>query len=100
MRVARPLSRGAIVDAGLGILDAYGLGDLSMRRVADMLGVQRTTVTAVARTLQDRGLIRYRRGVVDIVDREGLRATACECYDVVRRHYDRLLPLETDRLAG
>ena len=65
---------------------------LTQEIVADMLGVQRTTVTAVARTLQGKGLIRYRRGVVDIVDREGLQALACECYDVIRRHYDRLLP--------
>ena len=57
-----------------------------------MLGVQRTTVTAVARTLQDKGLIRYRRGIVDIVDREGLSQAACECYDVIRRNYERLLP--------
>lgn len=65
---------------------------LTQEFLADMLGVQRTTVTAVARTLQDKGLIRYRRGVVDIADREGLRAAACECYEVVRRHYERLLP--------
>lgn len=65
---------------------------LTQEVVADMLGVQRTTVTAVARTLQGRGLIRYRRGVVDIVDRDGLLALACECYEVIRRHYDRLLP--------
>lgn len=69
--------------------------------LADMLGVQRTTVTAVARTLQSRGLIRYRRGVVDIIDREGLKALTCECYEVVRRHYERLLaPPDGGRLAG
>ena len=65
---------------------------LTQEVVADMLGVQRTTVTAVARALQGKGLIRYRRGVVDIVDRDGLQTLACECYDVIRRHYDRLLP--------
>lgn len=65
---------------------------LTQEFLADMLGVQRTTVTAVARALQHRGIIRYRRGVVDIVDREGLKAMSCECYDVVRRHYERLLP--------
>lgn len=65
---------------------------LTQEFLADMLGVQRTTVTAVARTLQHRGIIRYRRGVVDIVDREGLKSMSCECYDVVRRHYERLLP--------
>ncbi len=65
---------------------------LTQEFLADMLGVQRTTVTAVARALQDKGLIRYRRGIVDIVDREGLQSAACECYEVVRRHYERLLP--------
>lgn len=68
---------------------------LTQEFVADMLGVQRTTVTAVARALQGRGFIRYRRGVIDIVDREGLHGAACECYGVVRRHYERLLlPME------
>lgn len=65
---------------------------LTQEFLADMLGVQRTTVTAVAGALQTKGLIRYRRGVVDILDRPGLEATACECYDAVRRTYERLLP--------
>lgn len=64
---------------------------LTQEFLADMLGVQRTTVTAVARTLQEKGAIRYRRGVVDIVDRQILEAMACECYSVVRRNYERLL---------
>jgi CRP-like cAMP-binding protein len=64
---------------------------LTQEFLADMLGVQRTTVTAVARTLQDKGMIRYRRGVVDILDRNGLQALSCECYGVVRRTYQRLL---------
>lgn len=65
---------------------------LTQEFLADMLGVQRTTVTAVARSLQDKGAIRYRRGQVDIIDRNVLEACACECYGVVRRTYDRLLP--------
>ena len=65
---------------------------LTQEFLADMLGVQRTTVTAVARTLQEKGLIRYRRGVVDIVDRAGLQALTCECYGVILRNYGRLLP--------
>jgi CRP-like cAMP-binding protein len=65
---------------------------LTQEFLADMLGVQRTTVTVVARALQAAGLIRYRRGVVDIVDRAGLEAIACECYRAVRRNYERLLP--------
>ena len=66
--------------------------NLTQEFLADMLGVQRTTVTAVARALQAAGLIQYRRGVVDIVDRAGLEAIACECYGAVRRTYDRLIP--------
>jgi len=65
---------------------------LTQEFLADMLGVQRTTVTAVAGSLQTKGLIRYRRGIVDILDRGGLEAAACECYDSVRRTYERLLP--------
>lgn len=66
---------------------------LTQEFLADMLGVQRTTVTAVAGSLQAKGLIRYRRGVVDILDRAGLEAMTCECYAAVRRGYERLLPL-------
>ena len=65
---------------------------LTQEFLADMLGVQRTTVTAVARPLQARGLIRYRRGMVDILDRSGLEAMTCECYGAVRSLYGRLLP--------
>ena len=63
---------------------------LTQEFLADMLGVQRTTVTAVAQVLQTRGLIRYRRGVVDILDRPGLEAATCECYGTVQRTYQRL----------
>jgi CRP-like cAMP-binding protein len=64
---------------------------LTQEFLADMLGVQRTTVTAVARSLQEKGVIRYRRGIVDIVDRAGLQALTCECYGVIRNTYQRLL---------
>ena len=67
---------------------------LTQEFLADMLGVQRTTVTAVARALQAKGAIRYRRGVVDIMDRVVLEQLACECYDVIRKTYERLLPEE------
>jgi len=65
---------------------------LTQEFLADMLGVQRTTVTAVARSLQEKGAIRYRRGVVDIIDRASLEQIACECYGVIHRNYARLLP--------
>jgi CRP-like cAMP-binding protein len=53
--------------------------------LSDMLGVQRTSVTLIARQLQTEGLIRYRRGRVEITDRMGLEKRACECYVVTRR---------------
>lgn len=56
-----------------------------------MLGVRRTTVTDVMGALQKAGLIRYRRGRVTILDREALRQRACECYDISRQEFDRLL---------
>ena len=70
---------------------------LTQEFLADMLGVQRTTVTAVAGALQNKGLIRYRRGIVDILDRDGLEAMTCECYGVVRHTYERLLPGSFDK---
>ncbi len=57
-----------------------------------MLGVRRTTVTVAARLLQSAGLIRYRRGLVQILDRPALEDIACECYAVVKRHIDQLFP--------
>lgn len=62
---------------------------LTQDTIAAMLGVQRTTVTSVAGELQARGLIRHRRGVVDILDRPGLEAMACECYEAVKGLYQR-----------
>jgi CRP-like cAMP-binding protein len=56
-----------------------------------MLGVRRTTVTEVMGSLQKAGLIRYRRGHVTILDHEALRSRACECYDILRLEFDRLL---------
>ena len=64
---------------------------LTQEFLAMMLGVQRTGVSAAAGALQRAGLIRYRRGVVTILDRRGLKRRACECYGVSRREFDRLL---------
>jgi CRP-like cAMP-binding protein len=60
--------------------------------LAEMLGVQRTTVTVTAQVLQRAGLITYRRGQVTILDRAGLEEAACECYADLCEQYERLLP--------
>jgi hypothetical protein len=57
-----------------------------------MLGVRREGVTEGALKLQMSGLIRYVRGRITILDRAGLEARSCECYAVVKKEYDRLLP--------
>jgi CRP-like cAMP-binding protein len=62
--------------------------------LAEMLGVQRPTVTLAARMMQMEGLIDYRRGVMSIVDRQRLTAAACECYRIIRRAYDEALRAE------
>lgn len=58
--------------------------------LAEMLGVRRTSVTTVARTLQEAGIIRYTRGKIEILDVPGLQEAACECYQTVKDQY-RLL---------
>ena len=64
--------------------------NLSHEFLAVMLGVQRPTVSAVAGTLQEAGLIRYTHGRVTVRDRQGLEAASCECYPIIRAHFDRL----------
>ncbi len=60
--------------------------------LADMLGVQRSTVSSITRALQEAGLIRQGRGVITVMDRAGLERASCECYGTVRRSFERLLP--------
>lgn len=64
---------------------------LTQESLAGLLGVQRTTVNAVARMLQEQGLIAYRRGDIQVVDRPGLEAVSCGCYRAVERHFDQVL---------
>jgi CRP-like cAMP-binding protein len=59
--------------------------------LALMLGARRASVTEVAGRLQKAGLIRYRLGIVRVLDRAGLEAASCECYGVIKQEYDRLL---------
>ena len=65
--------------------------ELTQEYLAEMLGVRRSTVTVIACALQQAGLIRYRRGAIEVLDRKGLEAAACECYSIVRNRYQRLL---------
>lgn len=65
---------------------------LTQESLAEMLGVQRTTVTAVTAKLQARGLVRTYRGRVEVIDRPGLERAACECYAAVETHFSTLLP--------
>ena len=60
--------------------------------LAFMLGVRRAGVTVAMRALQDQGLVDYTRGQIRIVDRDGLEGISCECYQVVRAHFEALLP--------
>ena len=64
---------------------------LTQEFLAQMLGVRRPSVTVAAGQLARSGLIRYQRGRIQISDRAGLEAGACECYDSLRREFDRLL---------
>ncbi|HEY0312921.1 MAG TPA: Crp/Fnr family transcriptional regulator [Allosphingosinicella sp.] len=65
---------------------------LTQEYLAEMLGVQRTTVSAVASALQEQGLIAYRRGAITVLDRVGVEGRACECYSAVERHFRDVLP--------
>jgi len=75
-------------------LDRLEGSDLVMTQelIANMLGVRREGVTEAAHKLQDLGLIRYARGHISVLDRPGLEKRVCECYAVVKRESDRLLP--------
>ncbi len=69
---------------------------LTHETLAEVLGVQRSTVSSVTRALQIAGLIQQGRGVITITDRAGLEEMSCECYRNVRKSFERLLPLTYD----
>ena len=75
-------------------LDRLPSNELQMTQelIANMLGVRREGVTESAGKLQKLGLIQYNRGHITVVDRPALEAHACECYAVVKKEFDRLLP--------
>jgi CRP-like cAMP-binding protein len=67
---------------------------MTQELIANMLGVRREGVTEAAYILKRAGLIDYQRGHITVLDRPGVEARCCECYGVVKREYDRLLPCE------
>ena len=84
-------------------LDRLDSNELSMTQelIANMLGVRREGVTEAAGKLQIAGLIEYSRGSIKVVDRPGLEARVCECYEVVKKEFDRLLPeLHSSEITG
>lgn len=64
---------------------------LTQQLLAMMMGVRQASISEAASRLQKAGMIRYRRGQVTILDRLGLEAMTCECYQIMRQEYDRLL---------
>ena len=80
-------------------LDRLPSNELTMTQelIANMLGVRREGVTEAAGHVQKAGLIEYHRGRISVLDRPGLEARSCECYAVVSRESNRLLP---DRIAA
>lgn len=67
---------------------------ITQELIASMLGVRREGVTEAAGKLQRAGVINYRRGHITVLERAGLNSRACECYEVVRKEFDRLLPAD------
>src|SRR3954469_169536 len=74
--------------------DSFGL---TQEYLGVMLGVQRPSVSIAQQTLQAAGCITYTRGTITVVDREGLEAAVCPCYERIRTEYSRLVPLHVQR---
>jgi CRP-like cAMP-binding protein len=86
----------------LMLQDRAGRSSLSLTQefLAGMLGVRRATVAVALQIMRERSILSQRRGVVVIRDRDALRATSCECYRIVRAHYDRVLPGEAPGMSA
>ena len=82
------LSRWLLMTHDRAGVEEFGL---TQEYIAQMLAVRRASVTEAAGMLQKAGLIRYTRGKVTVVNRGGLEANSCECYQIVRREFERLL---------
>jgi CRP-like cAMP-binding protein len=78
------------------LLRAHDLWDdaalpMTQELLAHLIGVQRNAISIVAHALQQAGIIRYSRGRIEITDSQALRATACECYQIVKSTHERLI---------
>ena len=73
---------------------------ITQEALSQMLGVRRNSVSVVAHALQQANLIRYSRGHIEIIDAEGLKRGACECYAAVKAHRERLLSAPTEKSPG
>jgi CRP-like cAMP-binding protein len=77
-------------------IETDGIG-VTHTRMAERLGVRRSSVTIAAGKLREAGVIAYHRGLITVLDRVGLAAQACECYETVKRETDRLVPVRSGR---
>jgi hypothetical protein len=86
----------------LGCLDRSASNELTVTHeaIASALGVRRESITEAAGRLQHAGFMRYHRGHITVLDRAGLEKQACECYQVVKKEFDRLLPCVTATQAA
>ncbi|NEP16178.1 MAG: Crp/Fnr family transcriptional regulator [Leptolyngbya sp. SIO4C1] len=80
----------------LSAQDSIGSDDLPLTQefIANMLGIRRSGVTVAAGALQKAGMIRYSRGKIKILDRAALKETTCECYQLIRSEFKRLLEID------
>ena len=83
-------------------LDRTSMGRIKMTQqlIADMLGVRREGVSAVANSLKLDGIVDYSRGVIDVIDRERIEQRVCECYSLIVEETERLLPGSNQRSLG
>jgi CRP-like cAMP-binding protein len=87
--ISKQLCRWLLIDIDRTLSDEL---PVTHQLIALMLGVRREGVTEAAGQLHAAGVIYHSRGSIKVLDREGLEARACECYGIVRREFDRLLP--------
>ena len=90
-------SRAVVQSAGRAYRLSSNELTMAQELIANMLGVRREGVTEAAGHLQEAGLIHYSRGYITVLDRPKLETRVCECYAVVKKEYDRLLPDKTAR---